>query len=306
MKSKPTTFSELYDHIVANDLTLDWIRKVVIPALLILIAIPLSYRMGIASNTSNLKPESLSDLSLALMVFFLVIAIFLGVIFGAVTNLVGVLHFPQTLTAKLLLATPHPFRKAFGLTYNEIQHLKEIGRTEQSASGWQGGFLSVAVVWFLVENLGLFSNQVIALAAIADKTKNIHEFSPSILGWSVLWGVICLLEALVALIVFNYLYRFLGYEPSNRAIIKACEDAQALLEALNIQQKKSFSIKDKTLIAENCQCSYIPLNQEINYKYRAKFKVTEQNGKEFSLLTKAKPKDTKEKSQDKTRGKKGK
>ncbi len=286
MQNKIATFSELYDNIVTNDLTLGWIRKIVIPVLFVLIAITLSYRMGIATYTNNISIENLFDFSLALMVFFLIVSIFTGVVFGVITNLPGVLYGSQSLTAKILIAVPSPFRKTFGLNYGEIHHLKEIGKTEQSASGWQGGFLSVTVIWFLVENIGLFSNKVIALASIASKTKDINEFSISILGWSILWTVICLLEVVAALFVFNYLYSFLGYEPSNRAIIKACEDAQGLAEAFNISKEKSLTVKKKALIAERLQCSYVPADKVSHYKYRAKIKVTEQNGKEYFLLTK--------------------
>lgn len=291
MQNKIATFSELYDNIVTNELTIGWIRKIAIPVLFVVIVIPLSYRMGVATYTNNIGLGNLSDLSIALMVFFLILSIFIGVVFGTVTNLAGSIYGPQSLAAKILVATPSPFRKAFGLTYKEIQHLKEIGRTEQSASGWQGGFLSVAVVWFLVENLGLFSTQVIALASIADKTKNINGFSVSILGWSVLWAVICLFEVVMALIVFNYLYSFLGYEPSNRAIIKACEDAQGLIEVFGISKEKSLTIKKKAFIAEKLQCSYVSTNEVSHYKYRTKISVTEQNGKEYFLLTKVTKRD---------------
>lgn len=284
MKKVPASFSDIYDSLI-NELSLNWIWKYATPVMLGIIAGVVSFKMGIATAT-NILTASFIDYIIALLLLFIILAIFLSILFGAITNLLSVFYKPEVFMARIIITLYSPFRKTFGLSYKDIQHLKSIGQNEQSAAGWQSGLLAIAVIWFLSETASLIANPIQLLVEIADKTNFIQEYFMLIIGWTVVWAVICLFEVFIAYLAFKYLYGFLAYEPSNRTIIRACEDALALLEDIKLASKKNLAINDKRLVAKSCQCLYIPAEKKVNFSYRLKFSSFEENNKEFSLLSK--------------------
>lgn len=283
-KKVPASFSDIYESLI-NELSLNWIWKYATPAMLGITAIAISYYMGVATSAKILTAKPF-DYAIALLVFFIILAILFSIFFGVVTNILSAFYKPEVFVAKIIITLYSPFRKTSGLSYKDLQHLKSIGQNEQSAAGWQGGLFSIAIVWFLSENLGLATDHLQLLIDIAEKTSFIRDYSLSVLGWTAIWVFICLFEVFIAYLAFKYLYGFLAYEPSNRTIIRACEDALALLEDIKLASKKNLAINDKRLVAKSCQCLYIPAEKKANFSYRLKFSSFEENNKEFFLLSK--------------------
>ncbi len=284
MAKKSFGFSSLYNDLI-NELTLSWLWKFAGPGILIICGLSVSISLGRLTAVDRALLAKFMDLAIALLMFFIVLGILFGVIFGVMANLSGVNYRPTTLTARIVIASQHPFNNDVGLSYDDLQHLKVIGQVEQSAAGWQGGLLSFAVIWFLAENIGLFTSQADALISAAKKAQNIHNFGFDSFGWSIFWLFILIFIGAIAFIIFKFIYGFLGHEPANRAIIKACEDGQAILETLELKDEKKLTIQDKQRIAELCECAYMSQNKMQKDKFRRFFVTREAKNKDFILIT---------------------
>ncbi len=256
---------------------------------LFLCILGVSINLGKLIAEANLSFNEIANLSVAVFIFFSVIAVFLGFVFGIITNLSGVIQRPSTLVARIIITIEHPFKKKSGFSSTEIEHLKATGEVEQSSADWKSGFLSLAFLWFLLDNIEIFSNQMNILISYSETFGSYDSFTFEAFGWSVFWLMVSLASALIANVFYQLIYDYLGNEPVNRSILKACIDAQALLQAYNLEKKPSLGIRDKQVIASNYGYVYIPSNKEVQYRYRAKFAAKEENGQNYLLLVSSKP-----------------
>lgn len=284
MNSKKFGFSGLYDDLI-DELTFSWLRKVAVPVILLFPVLGISYNFGMLMTVERILPSQFATLALALLMLFIVSGILLGIIFGIFTNLAGVTYRAATLSVKLAVANPHPFKKTSGLSYSDLERLKAIAQVEQSAAGWQGGLLSFAVIWFLAENLSLFTDPVNELISAAQRAQNVPQFSIHGIGWMIEWLLVLLVICIVTFVVFKLIYDFLGNEPANRALIKSCEDAQSVLNHLGLKNKTDLTIRDKQRIAEFCEYVYVLESKIPKKKIYIPFRVKERRNQDYVLIT---------------------
>ena len=281
--SKQVGFSGVYEELV-DELTITPLFLPYLAIVFVFSILGLSIKLGQLTANKVIPITELLDLSLAVFVFFSLIAILLGVIFGILTNIIGVQRKSSTLIAQIIIAIEHPFSTQNGLPYEDIKHLKSIGEIEQSSADWKNGFLSIAILWFFLDNNSIFSNQLKVLVSYTEAISKNQSPTWEGIAWSLAWLFISLISTIISILFYHIVFDFLGHEPVNRVLLKACEDANALLESHKLNSKGKLSIKDKKLIASVCGCLYIPVSEKEQYKFRVSYATKESNDKDFMLI----------------------
>ncbi|MCE9645388.1 MAG: hypothetical protein K8S20_05255 [Chloroflexi bacterium] len=281
--TKQVGFSSVYNKLV-NELSITSLFFYYLAIFYVFSILGLSVKLGQLTANKIIPITELPNLSMAVFVFFSVMAIFLGLIFGIMTNIVGVQRKSNTLIAQIIIAVQHPYSSQNGLSHEDIKHLKSIGEIEQSSAGWKNGFLSIAILWFLLDNNSLFSNQLKTLVSYAEPISK--NQSPTLEGfiWSLFWLLVSLISTIISILFYQIVFDFLGHEPVNRVLLKSCEDAKALLETHKLNKKTKLSIKDKKLIASRCGCLYIPASEKDHYEFRTSYATRELKDKDFVLI----------------------
>lgn len=168
------------------------------------------------------------------------------------------------LAAQLLIATPRPYSKHRGLSYNELKFLQKTATIEQAAADWRSSFISIIIIGIL---FGLISS-VLQPPSFWEEWKNIADAPlASPITLNVPWSGIELPPTYhTSLLIFNsvfwlflliilllqlgrYYANFLATEPSNRLILFACAEALALLETHQLQSREYFTLPEKRYLA---------------------------------------------------------
>jgi hypothetical protein len=281
-------FSGIYNELI-DELS---IGSFLLPYLLIIVGftvLGVSVNLGKLTAANAFSVDELFDLSLAVLVFYLVIASFFGIVFGIITNLVGVPRKSSTMIVQILIATQHPFKSQNGLSYKDIDHLQSVGEIEQSSADWKSSFFSIAILWFLFDNSDMFSKQMTNLVNYVEAMDKSQSFTLQGLTWSFFWLLVSAIAITLSIFLYQFIYDFLGNEPSNRALLKACEDAKAYLESRKLSNKTRLSIKEKQALAIERGCLYLPLSEKKKYKSLVSYVAKEDKGREFILMISPKP-----------------
>ena len=101
--SKQVGFSGVYNKLV-NELSITSLFFYYLAIIYVFSILGLSVKLGQLTANKIIPITELLNLSMAVFVFFSVIAIFLGLIFGIMTNIVGVQRKSSTLIAQIIIA----------------------------------------------------------------------------------------------------------------------------------------------------------------------------------------------------------
>jgi hypothetical protein len=166
-----------------------------------------------------------------------------------------------TIAARLLVVEKRPYTPKYGLVYPDFQRLKKIVDIEQQAENWQGNFIQLVFIGTLVVALWLPATWWHAIS-----------LTPGQPGGTFLFSLIRAIPAFyqaIILLVFGagitwllyrwYLYfrEFLSTTLSNRILLRACEEALALMENLRLNSSSEFSIREKKALAEYLGCQLL-------------------------------------------------
>jgi hypothetical protein len=206
-------------------------------------------------------------------IYFILVLIFLGVAAVVVCYLTLIIQLTLgssynnpsgralTIAARLLVLEKRPYTPKYGLVYPDFQRLQKIVDIEQHAETWQGNFIQLVMIGTLVVALWLPATWWHAIS-----------LAPGQLGGNFLFALIRAIppffQALIllafgigitALLYRWYLYfrEFLSTTLSNRILLRACEEALALMENLRLNSSSEFSIREKKALAEYLGCQLI-------------------------------------------------
>lgn len=173
---------------------------------------------------------------------------------------------PQ-LAAALLTTVVRPHSVGWGLDAQAIENLRNAAEIEQSAADWRGNFVNLIFVGLILGTISMvlqppaFFTQWQQAAQEASRTETaVSLYIP--------WGnltlppgisstfniVYVILYTILILFVLyqlvQYVIRFLSSEAANRIILLACNDALALLQANNLETRKTLTLTEKKQLAE--------------------------------------------------------
>lgn len=213
----------------------------------------------------------------------LVYGVSFGVLVGVITGLRDTNKNLHRLVARILISTPKPYKNGFGLSSDEIGNLAAMAKIDQDSSDWRGTFLTI-VVWGVI--LGVLSkvSDYLTIPPI--------PFAPGVTAnnpvlVSVSFGVIMVTLVILALLfswhIANYVGKYLGREPANRAVLNACQEAIAILQSHKLSQKEKLTIKQKKDLAVKLNCAIENGNTIIRPGKNA-FLFFDDKGKGYFLL----------------------
>ena len=173
------------------------------------------------------------------------------------------------LAVRMMTGVAQPYsKKATGLAYHDIKHLRRIAEIEQNAADWRGSFVGFVIIGTLsvliwgFPSVWRWLNEPPEPVTAQPPVSSIEPFwgdSLFLLLYTILVAVI-LLVAIIRFIwnMLNYFRLFLGSEAANRVILKACEESLAFLEKQQLQDRDSFSFREKRAIAAHFDCRIVP------------------------------------------------
>jgi hypothetical protein len=208
---------------------------------------------------------------------FLLVLIFLGI--GAIVACYLALIVQLTLgssynnpsgralmiAARLLLVEKRPYTSKRGLVYPDFQRLMKIVEIERQAENWQGNFIQLVMIGTLLVAVWLPAVWWRALSPVPAQPGDTFLFTliGAIPGF--FQAVILLLFAagISTLLYRWYLYfrEFLSTTLSNRILLRACEEALALIENLRLNSSSEFSIREKKALAEYLGCQLLAFDR---------------------------------------------
>jgi hypothetical protein len=161
----------------------------------------------------------------------------------------------------LLSAEKRPYTHKRGLVNADFQRLKKIVEIEQQAENWQGNFIQLVMIGTLVVAIWLPVNWWHALS-IAPGQPGGTFLSALIRSIPAFFqGVVLLLfGAGITILLYRwYLYfrEFVSITLSNRILLRACEEALALMENLRLNSSSEFSIREKKVLVEYLGCQLL-------------------------------------------------
>lgn len=166
------------------------------------------------------------------------------------------------LAARLLVAEKRPYTSKHGLVYPDFQRLKKIVDIEQQAENWQGNFIQLVMVGTLVVAVWLPATWWHAISLSPGQPGGTFLFTliraiPTFFQAAILLvfgsGIAALLYRW-----YRYFREFLSTTLSNRILLRACEEALALLENLRLNSSSEFSTREKKALAEYLGCQLLP------------------------------------------------
>jgi hypothetical protein len=167
--------------------------------------------------------------------------------------------------AKLLVVEKRPYTPKHGLVYPDFQRLKKIVEVEQQAENWQGNFTQLVMIGTLVVALWLPATWWHALSVAPGQPGGTFLFTliraiPAFFQAAVL---LVFGAGIITLLYRWYLYfrEFLSTTLSNRILLRACEEALALMENLRLNSSSEFSIREKKALVEYLGCQLLTWKQ---------------------------------------------
>jgi hypothetical protein len=206
-------------------------------------------------------------------VYFLLVTIFLGVAAIVACYLARIVQLTLgssynnpsrravMLAARMLVAEKRPYTPKYGLVYPDFQRLKKIVDIEQQAENWQGNFIQLVIVGTLIVAVWLPATWWHAISLAPGQPGGTFLFT-LIRAIPALFQVVILLVlgAGITILLYRwYLYfrEFLSTTLSNRILLRACEEALALMENLRLNSSSEFSIREKKALAEYLGCQLL-------------------------------------------------
>jgi hypothetical protein len=165
------------------------------------------------------------------------------------------------LAAKLLAAEKRPYTHKRGLVNADFQRLKKIVEIEQQAENWQGNFTQLVMIGTLVVAIWLPVSWWHAISIAPGQPEGNFLFALIRSIPTFFQGVVLLIfGAGITILLYRwYLYfrEFVSITLSNRILLRACEEALALMENLRLNSSSEFSIREKKALVEYLGCQLI-------------------------------------------------
>jgi hypothetical protein len=138
----------------------------------------------------------------------------------------------------LLLFAPRPYNEGQGLGRKDLEHLKAMAQAEQSSAEWRGGLLTNLIVALVV---AMVAGDIALQLPPASLRAAIGAISPlPVRVFAFPFGMYLLIASAAIVLFIRLFWRFNFSELPNRALLFACEEAIALLEACNIPAQSSL------------------------------------------------------------------
>lgn len=200
---------------------------------------------------------------------FLLFLFYLPIIIQATISTREPVSSVSDLAAKILIYLPSPHSNTQGLNFNEIQHLRKVAETEQNAADWRSTFVNLIIIGtatLIVSVTNLVSQQFTTsdLQAMANLLINpptsemAFEFLPLFV---ITTAVITVILLWAGIKLYTYYIEFISAESANRTILLACDEATALLEIKQLQNKVEILFREKRALAEHLGCRLILRDQ---------------------------------------------
>jgi hypothetical protein len=165
------------------------------------------------------------------------------------------------IAARMVVMEKRPYTSKHGLVYPDFQRLQKIVDIEQQAENWQGNFILLVMIGTLVVAVWLPATWWHAISLAPGQPGGTFLFTLIHAIPTFFQAVILLVfgTGIIALLYRWYLYfrEFLSTALSNRILLRACEEALALMENLRLNSSSEFSIREKKALAEYLGCQLI-------------------------------------------------
>lgn len=205
------------------------------------------------------------------LIFLLVLLYFPILIHAAIAT-----HEPITLvselSAQILIYLPRPHTTIQGLSYDDIQNLRRVAETEQSAADWRGTFVNLIVIGTATTVISLtnFVSKELAKTDLKTLSEILYEsLAPQIEGdvrsdfsqiISFAIAVLIIIALWAGYKLYSYYLEFISSESANRTILHACDEASFLLKASNLQDNKEITFREKRELAGRLGCRLVLRN----------------------------------------------
>lgn len=199
--------------------------------------------------------------AIAFGLYLLILVIFIVLMFVTFISLALVgsrnsEQYVKKIVTWMIFTVKTPFQDRHGLNQQELTRIKNIAQSEQGAADWRGTYVNIMVIGAIcfLWGAGTTSAQWFSENLPPNfQVQSLFTIKPiiGVILTAVGWSVACIIANIVGAKLLNYLHDFLISEFSNRAIIYACLEAEALLDTQNIQPNQVLSIQQKESIAKN-------------------------------------------------------
>lgn len=214
--------------------------------------------------------------SIAFGLYLLVLVIFIVLMFATFISLALVgsqnsEQYVKKIVTWLIFTLKTPFQNRFGLNPQELSVIKNIAQSEQGAADWRGTYVNIMVIGAIgfLWGAGTTSTKWFAENLPANfRVQSLFEIQPilDVLLIAIGWSITCIGANIIGAKLLNYLHDFLISEFSNRAIIYACLEAEALFLSQNLEQSEVLTFNHKKSIANILGYTVIS-SQEKEWKY---------------------------------------
>jgi hypothetical protein len=193
-----------------------------------------------------------------------------------------------TIAARLLVLEKRPYTSKYGLVYPDFQRLQKIVDIEQQAETWQGNFIQLVMIGTLAVAVWLPATWWHAISLAPGQPGGTFLFT-LIHAIPTFFQALILLAfgaGITALLYRWYLYfrEFLSTALSNRILLRACEEALALMENLRLHSSSEFSIREKKVLAEYLGCQLIAWERATPLERSSGAAFTESAGEKWLLV----------------------
>jgi hypothetical protein len=238
-------------------------------------------------------------------IYFLLAIIFLGVVAIVACYLALIVQLTLgrsynnpsqralMLAARLLVVERRPYTPKHGLVYPDFQRLQKIVEIEQQAETWQGIFIQLVLIGALLVAAWLPAAwwQAISLAPgqpggtfLFTLIRAIPTFFQAL--------ILLVFGAGITILLYRwYLYfrEFLSTALSNRILLRACEEALALMENLRLNSSSEFSLREKKVLAEYLGCQILAWERAKPFERSSGTPFEESSGEKWLLVYPAYP-----------------
>jgi len=234
---------------------------------LLFIFIPRITQIKNVDDVISLFKDSISFLLFASLAY--------GVGGGVLVGIATGLHDPNNqlyeVVARILISTPKPYKKGYGLNLEEIASLAEIARIEQSSSDWRGNFLTI-IVWSVVVGILGEVGDYVTVPTISFPQNVYPTYSQLlVILFITIWVFLIIFAISFSLMLSNYIGKYFGREPANRVILFACQEATSILCDYKLDGKKALTIKQKNQIATKLFCKILEASHGIDLSKKRVF-----------------------------------